>query len=199
MIFGRKGPGHRRRFLTKREIRSELECQIMRENKRGTECGMKVLIISDTHGHEENLKKVLEREGMPDHVIHLGDSEDSGIHMRKMLDCPLHIVAGNCDFFSDLPKVAIVELGGHRIMLTHGHYHYVSVGTRDLLEEAKVNGCDIVMFGHTHRPFFDQSDSEVTVLNPGSLSFPRQEGRRPGYMMMEIKEDGTVEYRQKYV
>lgn len=160
---------------------------------------MKVLVISDTHGQEKNLKKVLEREGMPDQVFHLGDSEDSGIHMKEMLACPLHIVAGNCDFFSDLPKVAIVELEGHRIMLTHGHYHYVSVGTRDLLEEAKANGCDIVMFGHTHRPYFDQSDPEITVLNPGSLSFPRQDGRRPSYMVMEIKKDGTVGYRQEYL
>lgn len=160
---------------------------------------MKILVVSDTHGHEENMKKVLEREGMPDHVIHLGDSEDSGIHMKRMLTCPLHIVAGNCDFFSDLPKVSILELDGHRILTTHGHYHYVSVGIRDLAEEAKANGCDVAMFGHTHRPFLDQSDPELTVLNPGSLSFPRQEGRRPGYLIMETYAGGRVDFRQKYL
>jgi putative phosphoesterase len=160
---------------------------------------MKILVISDTHGQEQNLKKVLEREGMPDHVIHLGDSEDSGIRMRRTLTCPLHIVAGNCDFFSDLPRVTVVELDGHRILLTHGHYHYVSVGTRDLVEEAKANDCDIVMYGHTHRPFLDQSDPELTVLNPGSLSFPRQEGRRPSYAVMETRADGTVNYQIKYL
>lgn len=36
---------------------------------------MKVMIISDTHSHEENLEKILQEEGMPDHLIHLGDSE----------------------------------------------------------------------------------------------------------------------------
>ena len=160
---------------------------------------MKILVVSDTHGYEENMKAVLAREGMPDCVIHLGDSEDSGAHMRSLLTCPLHIVAGNCDFFSDLPRVAIAEIGGHRILMTHGHYHYVSVGIRDLAEEAKANGCDVAMFGHTHRPFFDQSDPELTILNPGSLSFPRQEGRRPGYLVMETQEGGTAKYRQEYL
>lgn len=160
---------------------------------------MKILVVSDTHGHEENMEKVLAREGMPDHVIHLGDSEDGGIHMRRILKCPLHIVAGNCDFFSKLPKVAIVELDGHRILLTHGHYYYVSVGIRDLAEEARANGCDIAMFGHTHRPFLDQSDPSLTVLNPGSLSFPRQADHRPGYLILETEKDGAVKYRQEYL
>lgn len=78
--------------------------------------------------------------------------------------------------------------------MTHGHYYYVTVGTRDLVEEAKTNGCDVVMFGHTHKPFLNQDDPELTVLNPGSLSFPRQEGRRPSYIMMEIDEKGSVHY-----
>jgi putative phosphoesterase len=160
---------------------------------------IKIVIISDTHGHEENVKKVLEREGMPDHVIHLGDSEDSGIRLSQTLACPLHIVAGNCDFFSCLPKVDFVEIAGHKILITHGHYHYVSVGIRDLVEEAKVNDCDVAMFGHTHKPFLDQSDSEVTVLNPGSLSFPRQTGRKASYAVMEIESDGAVTYRQEYL
>ena len=97
---------------------------------------MKVLVVSDTHGHEENFQKVLANEGMPDHVIHLGDSEDSGIRMREMISCPLYIVAGNCDFFSNLPRVSIVELSDSRILITHGHYYYVSVGVSDLVEEA---------------------------------------------------------------
>ena len=50
---------------------------------------MKILILSDTHGREENLEKVLEREGMPDYMIHLGDSEDSGEHIRSMITCAI--------------------------------------------------------------------------------------------------------------
>ena len=39
---------------------------------------MKILIVSDTHGHSENLEKVLEQTGPLDHFIHLGDVEGQG-------------------------------------------------------------------------------------------------------------------------
>ena len=160
---------------------------------------MKILVMSDTHGREDNLEKALAEVGMPDYAIHLGDSENGGDRMRRMLSCPLYMVAGNCDFFCDLPKTAFVEIGGCKIMITHGHYYYVTVGTRDLVEEAKTNGCNVAMFGHTHRPFIDQSDAELTVLNPGSLSFPRQEGRRPSYAVMTVEEGEAPEYVLHYL
>ena len=160
---------------------------------------MKILIVSDTHGYEDNLETVLKKIGMPDCMIHLGDSESGEAHIREMVQCPLYIVAGNCDFFSQLPKTSVIEVGGQRILITHGHYYYVSVGTRDLLEDAKANGCAVAMFGHTHRPFLDQSDEEVTVLNPGSLSFPRQEGRRPSYALMTIEKGSAAQFELCYL
>ena len=54
------------------------------------------------------------------------------------------------------------------------------------------------MFGHTHKPYFSQKDG-LTVLNPGSLSYPRQDGRKPSYMVMEIDEEGKAHYEQKYL
>ena len=38
---------------------------------------MKILIVSDTHRRNENLKMVLERSGPLDLLIHLGDGEGS--------------------------------------------------------------------------------------------------------------------------
>ncbi len=160
---------------------------------------MKVLIVSDTHGHEENLKRVLDENGMPDCLIHLGDSESGEQAIQSLVTCPTYMVAGNCDFFCRLPKVQIIDLGSSRILLTHGHYYYVSVGTRDLVEEARVNGCNVAMYGHTHRPVLDQSDPELTILNPGSLSFPRQDGRRPSYATMEIREGRPAEFSLHYL
>ena len=34
---------------------------------------MKVLIVSDTHGREDNLEKVLEKESPIDAMVHLGE------------------------------------------------------------------------------------------------------------------------------
>ena len=84
-------------------------------------------------------------------------------------------------------------------MISLGHYYSVTDGPRDLVEEAKVNHCTIAMFGHTHKPFVDQSDPELTVLNPGSLSFPRQEGRRPSYITMDLEENKAPVYEIHYL
>ena len=35
---------------------------------------MKILVMSDTHGYEDNLRLVLKKEAPYDCVIHLGDS-----------------------------------------------------------------------------------------------------------------------------
>ena len=53
------------------------------------------------------------------------------------------------------------------------------------------------MYGHTHRPYLEQG-GKVTILNPGSLSYPRQEGHRPSYMIMELDKDGTPSYHTCY-
>jgi putative phosphoesterase len=93
----------------------------------------------------------------------------------------------------------VVPVCGHRILITHGHHYFVSVGVRDLVEEARANHCDIAMFGHTHRPLLDQSDPEVTVVNPGSLSFPRQSDRRPSYLILKLQEGRPAEYNLEYL
>ena len=54
---------------------------------------MRILIISDTHGNENNLKTVLKREGKPDRVIHLGDVERGEERIERLVGCPLDIVA----------------------------------------------------------------------------------------------------------
>ena len=100
------------------------------------------------------------------------------------------------DFFSMLDREREVRIGKYRALLTHGHYYGVSVGMERLKEEARARGCDIAMFGHTHRPYLSQEEG-LTVLNPGSLSFPRQDGRKPTYMLMEIDEDGEAHFTPK--
>ena len=118
--------------------------------------------------------------------------------IREMAGCPVHMVAGNNDFFCDLPREDEFEIGRYRVLLTHGHYYYISMGTEMLKEEARARNFDIAMFGHTHRPYLEQ-ERDVTVLNPGSMSYPRQEGRKPSYMVMEIDGNGDAAYTIKYI
>ena len=108
------------------------------------------------------------------------------------------MVMGNNDFFSRLERELEIAIGPHRALLTHGHYYGVSMGCEGLAEEARSRGCDIAMYGHTHRPFLSEMGG-VTVLNPGSLSYPRQEGHRPSYMVITVEDDGTLHYDQRYL
>ena len=52
------------------------------------------------------------------------------------------------------------------------------------------------MYGHTHMPVIEDEDG-ILVINPGSLTYPRQRGRRPSYAVMQIEEgkDPQVEIR----
>lgn len=159
---------------------------------------MKVLVISDTHRKHENLDAVLEKEKPLDLLIHLGDAEGSEDYIGALAECPMEIVAGNCDFFSTLPAEMIVEVGKYRIFITHGHYYSVNTGMEDIRREAEGRGCDMVMFGHTHRPLIDDG-KQVMVINPGSLSYPRQEGKRPSYVVMEIDNGGEAHLEIKYL
>lgn len=161
---------------------------------------MKILVVSDTHRKDDNLKLVLS-EGCPlDMLIHLGDAEGSEHFIPDWVnpECRMEMVLGNNDFFSRLDREREIDIAGHKAFITHGHYYGVSMGPEGLVDEAKSRGCDIAMYGHTHRPFLDVIDG-VTVLNPGSLSYPRQEGRRPSYMIIHVDADGKMDYQQKYL
>ena len=83
-------------------------------------------------------------------------------------------------------------------MVTHGHTYGVSIETAMLEEEARSRGVQVVMFGHTHRPFLEQKEG-LTLLNPGSLSYPRQAGRKPSFLIMEIDREGVAHYAQNYL
>ena len=159
---------------------------------------MKILIVSDTHGRHGNLDEVLEREGKIDMLLHLGDMEDDEHYIEAVVDCPVHLLSGNNDFFSYLPGEKEIKIGKYRVFMTHGHGYYVSMNTRRLREEANARGVDIVMFGHTHKPYIDV-EGDLKVINPGSLSYPRQEGRRASYVVMEINANGEAVFELKFV
>lgn len=166
---------------------------------------MKILIVSDTHRKDGNLKKVIEAEKPLDMLIHLGDSEGSEYSIAGWVNegCQLEMVLGNNDFFSHLERERDFYIGKYRVLLSHGHYYYVSIGTEYLKEEARGRGFDIAMFGHTHKPYFDvehkEGDKDLIVLNPGSLSYPRQEGRQPSYMIMELDDQGEARFSTHYL
>lgn len=159
---------------------------------------MKILIVSDTHRKNDNYIKVLERIAPVDMVIHCGDIEGSEYLIAESAGCPVQMVTGNNDFFSDLPREKEFMVGKYKIWLNHGHNYYVSMSNENLKHEARMRGVDIVLYGHTHRPVIDIA-GDIIAVNPGSLTYPRQEGRRPSYVIMDLDRDGNVHFTINYI
>ena len=159
---------------------------------------MRVLIVSDTHRRNDNFFSVLDRVGPVDMVVHCGDAEGGEYAISEAAGCPVQIVLGNNDFFSDLPRESEFQIGRYKVWLVHGHNYFVSMGNENLKQEAIYKGVDIVMYGHTHKPVIDLEDS-VIAINPGSLTYPRQDNNRPSYIMMEIDRFGEAHFTLNFL
>ncbi len=154
---------------------------------------MKILVVSDSHGFEGNLRKVIERVEPIDMLIHLGDFESGEDRIKKMVNCDAHMVPGNNDYAPHLDRDKVVSIAGHRIFLTHGHKYGVYYGLYGLYDKAKENNCDVVLYGHTHIPKINYMD-DITFVNPGSISLPRQNYTQPTFLIMEIDKKNEIHF-----
>jgi hypothetical protein len=151
---------------------------------------MKITVISDSHRNYHGLKQIVAQNSDSDTVIHLGD----GIAEAKQVsgefpDSDFVCIRGNCDYSGGSDEV-IVEAGGYRIFCTHGHCYYVRSGLRTLIDHAKIERCDIVLYGHTHLHKAEIIDG-IRVMNPGSITEPRG-GNAPTYGIIRISEAGEI-------
>lgn len=159
---------------------------------------MKILVVSDTHGRDRELETAVEREEPFDKLIHCGDVEGREIFIEALADCPCCIVAGNNDFFCNLPREQEITIGGKKALVTHGHYYGVSIDLSGIADEARSRGCEIAFFGHTHKPVVAQKNG-VLVINPGSLAYPRQSGRKSSYVILNTDIRGNIDAQIKYL
>ena len=135
---------------------------------------MKFLIISDSHGDEYKLIRLLSKHRDIDAVFFLGDGiSDAEFVAAQNNAVAWFAVRGNCDtvpFFRGAPieKVGTVTLCGKKIVYTHGDLYSAKLGDGGLIALAKKNGADIVLYGHTHTPRLCYIDG-LYLFNPGAL------------------------------
>lgn len=163
---------------------------------------LRILIMSDSHGRNENVElaiaQVREEIGEFQMLIHLGDVGDAR-EIESLAGVPCYIVRGNTDYDAKLLNANVIEAGGHRIFATHGHLYQVDMRLDLLRFAALENDCDIAMYGHTHVPYLEEDPDDITILNPGSISKPRQSDHHYTYMVMEIDDEDEVTYELRYV
>ncbi len=149
---------------------------------------MRILVISDSHGRNDDVKGVLEQVGEIDMLIHCGDVERGDQYIRDIAGCPVVMVAGNNDYYLDLPSEETIEVEGYRIWVTHGHPYYVNSGVDYLREYGEMHDVDVVMYGHTHVPFI-QIRGRYDNLKPREY-FLSETGRQKA----NVSSDGDRRY-----
>lgn len=128
-------------------------------------------VLSDTHmprraaGYPEALLQAF--RGV-DLILHAGDLTTLRALEPLRALAPVVAVAGNTDdaaVRAALPTHRVIEAGGYRIGLTHGH-----LGPGATTPERARNtfsDVHVVVFGHSHAPCCEQREG-VLLFNPGS-------------------------------
>ncbi len=130
---------------------------------------VQVLVMSDSHGNEQAIRKALAKEPQVTAVIHLGDGAAEARRVAGEDSRPWHIVRGNCDVGEAAPVNAVVSVGGAKLYLTHGYAERVKSGLLTLTYTAREKDVTAALYGHTHIPDVTFHDG-VMLLNPGSIS-----------------------------
>lgn len=169
----------------------------------------KILIISDSHGSKENLEQAIKKfgsdcaallfcgDGMED-LVSLIEEDFHQDQQHKFMPACVFFARGNGDDYSiqlatdkisrlSVEDFKIVEAAGKKIFLTHGHLFGAGYGVSELIQEAKIQRCQIAIFGHTHVPYCKVQDN-VLLINPGSCTRPRQ-GSLKSCCVLTIKKD----------
>jgi len=132
---------------------------------------MRILVLSDSHSALSFMRQCITHT-KPDAVIHLGDHYDDGRALaEENKHLIFHQVPGNCDRYRSplfARDVLCYEVGGVRLFMTHGHKHYVKSGIGALLSDARRNGAQAVLYGHTHIADCHREPDGLWVLNPGT-------------------------------
>ncbi|MDE6953264.1 MAG: metallophosphoesterase [Erysipelotrichales bacterium] len=142
----------------------------------------KVVVMSDNHGQDIMLKKIKELEPTADYYIHCGDSETSRQELLQGYIC----VKGNNDWYLDLPKEAILDIEGLKILVTHGQYFGYFNREMAMKEMLETTQCQVLISGHTHMPMFIE-EGGYYLINPGSTSLPRG-GSPKSYAVLTIHQ-----------
>ena len=149
---------------------------------------MKLGLISDTHDYLD--PRLPELFAGVDHILHAGDVGQHALLLELALIAPVTAVTGNTDEGLTLRETELVTLGGKKFLI----HHIVTpgVGSPRIDRRLRDDAPDVVMFGHTHRPFAEQVGS-ILYFNPGYAGRQRFELPR-SVALMEIKR-GKISHR----
>ena len=101
------------------------------------------------------------------------------------------------DFMRGLPFDIRFELGSKRVRLVHGsprkvnEYLFEDKPARTFERIAAGADCDVLVFGHTHKPWV-HAYGGVLLVNCGSIGKPKDGDPRAAFALLELDEAGEV-------
>ena len=161
---------------------------------------MRLLVVSDSHHDISGLVMALRKfVGKVDMVAHLGDGADDverAAEVAKLKMPRVEAVRGNGDFEPWIWPRRLIGSADRPILMLHGHLEGVSEGLGGILAAAAAVSAGLVLFGHTHKAFFEEYHG-ILALNPGSISRPR--GREnPTFAVIDVPEEKERWYEVQY-
>ncbi len=124
---------------------------------------MKIGVVSDTHNFlDPKLAHLL--QGV-EHILHAGDVGSQSIILQLEAIAPTTAVSGNTDDPAmNYRATEAVSLAGRKFLL----HHIVNPQAlpEDLENRIARERPDVIVFGHTHKPFWATVDGTL-YLNPG--------------------------------
>lgn len=149
---------------------------------------MKVLVISDTHGHISNAEKAIDSNPEIEVIIHLGDYYKDAVCLSELYpNINFEFVSGNCDSNKALYSEKTLEIANNKIFITHGHNYSVKWSYKPILERAKAENAKLVLFGHTHIAVIEKINN-ILLLNPGSIAQSRS-NLPESYAILDILDE----------
>lgn len=170
-----------------------------------------ILVISDTHGDYDVLCDIIQEfgpisdalvfcgDGICDICAYLQEAHDNE-SLQELLPPVVAVAKGNGDSEKNAitipkssetpesrkiitaPNSILFTAAGRHIFALHGHRYSVDFGLESLSISARNLDADLVFFGHTHRPFWEENFG-THYINPGSCSRPRG-GNPPSFAIV---------------
>ncbi len=151
---------------------------------------MDYLIFSDSHGDYITMLKIIEKRH-PKGVIFLGDCVRDIEKVKVTVpNIDYKIIRGNNDYYVNYPDEEIIFLSDTRIFLCHGHKQRVKLGNTYITDYCIKKHCDMVFFGHTHKPLCEYNNG-VLLFNPGSIGYPYMGEKTYGILSLNKGENGV--------
>lgn len=158
---------------------------------------MKIAIISDIHDNLTNLEKFLNwcGENKVEELVCCGDVTNAETleFIARNFSGKIHLVKGNMEIYDES------EIAKYKNICYYGRVGYFKIGDKNiglchepyLIKKVLEKGeCDIVFYGHTHKPWYKKEDG-TEIVNPGTFGAVFQKAT----FAVWNSESGTLELK----